>query len=53
MNSKGGGTFMKKCFLGAKETHPDILHGGHRNPNQLENAVKVMGQFFAYITLAK
>ena len=31
---------MKKCFLWAKETHPDILRGGHRNPYQLENAIK-------------
>ena len=23
---------MKKCVIGAKETHPDILRGGHRNP---------------------
>jgi hypothetical protein len=28
------GTLMKKCFLEAKETHPDILRGGHRNPYQ-------------------
>ena len=43
----------KFCFLGAKETFPDILHGGHRNPYQLENAIKLVGQFFANITWAK
>ena len=41
---------MKKCFLEAKETHPDILCGGNRNPYQLK---KVVGQFFAYFTWAK
>ena len=45
--------FEKKCFLGAKKTHPDTLRGEHRNPYQLENALKVVGQFFAYITWAK
>ena len=34
---------MKKCFLGDKETHLDILRGGHRNPYQLENAIKSGG----------
>ena len=37
---------MKKCVIGAKETHPDILHGGHRNPYQLENAIKSGGVVF-------
>ena len=37
---------MKKCVIGAKETHPDILHGGHRNPYQLENAINNGGIFF-------
>ena len=46
------GTLIK-CFLEAKETHPNILRGGHRNPYQLENAIKVVGQFFAFITWTK
>ena len=33
------GPLWKKCFPRAKETHPDILRGGHRNPYQLENAI--------------
>jgi hypothetical protein len=37
---------MKKCVIGAKETHPDILGGGHRNPYQLENAIKSGGTVF-------
>ena len=41
MNSKG-----KQMFFGAKETLPDILHGGQRNPYQLENAVKSGGSVF-------
>jgi hypothetical protein len=37
---------MKKVFT--------ILRGGHRNPYQLENAIKSGGTaFFAYITWAK
>ena len=52
MNSKVG-HLRKKCFIEGPETHPDILCGGHRNPYQLENAVKVVGQFFANITWAK
>jgi hypothetical protein len=39
MNSKGG-TLEKKCFIEAPQIHPDILHGGHRNSCQLENAIK-------------
>ena len=45
MNSKGG-PLMKKVFSGAKETHPDILRGGHRNSYQLENAIKSGGIVF-------
>ena len=30
----------------AKEIHPDILRGGHRNPYQLENAIKSGGTVF-------
>jgi hypothetical protein len=42
------------CFLGAKETHPDILSGDHRYPyHELEYAIKSGGQFFAYVTWAK
>ena len=35
---------MKECFLGAKEIHPDIFRGGHRNPYYLEMQQKVVGQ---------
>ena len=38
---------MKKVFSGAKETHPDILRGGHRNPYQLENVIKSGGTVFS------
>ena len=42
---------MKKVFpRGAKEAHHDIWRGGHRNPYQLENAKKLVGQSFASIT---
>ena len=37
---------MKNCFLEAKETHPDVLHGGYMNPYQLENAIKSGGTVF-------
>ena len=37
----------------AKETHPNILRGGRRNPYQLENAIKSDVIVFAYITWAK
>ena len=45
MNSKGG-PVGKKCFIEAPETHPDILRGGHKNPYQLENAIKSGGTVF-------
>ena len=45
MNSKRGPS-LKKVFFGAKETHPDILRGGHRNLYQLENAIKSGGTVF-------
>ena len=35
----------------AKETQPYILHGGHRNPYQLENAVKSGGTVFSIYNL--
>ena len=38
---------MKKVFSRAKETHPDILRGGHRNPYQMENAIKSGGTVFS------
>ena len=38
--------FFKKVFSWAKETYPDILRGGHRNPYQLENAIKSGGTVF-------
>ena len=51
MNSKGG-PLWKNCVIGAKETHPDILHGGHRNPYQLKNAIKSCGTVFCiYVSL--
>ena len=34
LNEFKGGTLMKKSFLGAKKTNPDILRGGHKNPYQ-------------------
>ena len=43
---KGGTLKKKKVFSGAKETHPDIFCGGHRNPYQLENAIKSGGTVF-------
>ena len=44
--SPKGGPSWRKCFLGAKETHPDILNGGHRDPYQLKNATKSGGTVF-------
>ena len=41
---------MKKLFSGAKEKHPDILRGGHRNPYQLENAIKSGGTVFFHVS---
>ena len=40
------GPLWKKVFSGAKQTHPDILRGGHRNPYKLENAIKSGGTVF-------
>ena len=34
--------YIKKGFLPAKETPPNILRGGHRYPYQMENAIKCM-----------
>ena len=44
---------MKKCYIEAPETPLDILRGGHRNPYQLENAIKSGRGVFGYITWAK
>ena len=45
---------MKKCFIEAPETLPNILRGDHRNLCQFKNAIKSGGTgFFAYITWAK
>ena len=30
-NLQRGDPYEKKCVIGAKEMHPDILRGGHRN----------------------
>ena len=43
LNEFKGGILLKKCFIGAKETHPDI--GAH--------AIRSGQFFFAYITWAK
>ena len=42
---------MKKVFSGAKEIHPDISDGGHRNPYKLENAIKSGGTVFSIYDL--
>ena len=41
-----GNPYEKKCAFWAKETHPDILRGGHRNPYQMENVIKSGGTVF-------
>ena len=38
--------YEKKCFIEDPETNPDVLRGGHRNPYQLENAIKSGGTVF-------
>ena len=38
--------YEKKCFREDPETNPDVLRGGHRNPYQLENAIKSDGTVF-------
>ena len=45
------GPLWKKFVIGAKETHPDILHGDHRNPYQLENVIKSGGTVFCIYNL--
>ena len=43
---------MNSFKLGAKETHPDIFRGGHKNPYQFENAIKSGGTvYFWHISL--
>ena len=44
---------LSKCFIEAPETLQNILCGGYRNPYKFENAIKVVGQFSAFITWAK
>ena len=44
--SKGETLIKKMCFIEGPETQLDILRGGHRNPYQLENAVKRGGTVF-------
>ena len=51
LNQFKGGTLVKKCVIGATEIHPDLLPGGHRNPYQLENAIKSGGTVFLHISL--
>ena len=49
LNEFKGGTLMKKVFykyIEGPETHSDILRGGHRNPYQMENAIKSDGTVF-------
>ena len=53
LNEFKGGTLMKKVFIEAPETHPDILRGGHRNPYQLEKAIKSGGTVFCIYHLGK
>ena len=38
--------YEKKYFIEDPETNPDVLRGGHRNPYQLENAIKSDGTVF-------
>ena len=45
--------YEKKYSLAAKETSSDILFGGHSYPYQMENAIKLAGILFPYITWAK
>ena len=40
------GDSYEKSVLEGPETHPDIFRGGHRNPYQLENAIKSGGTVF-------
>ena len=40
--------YEKKCFIEDPETNPDVLRGGHRNPYQLENAIKSGGIVFCF-----
>ena len=43
--------YEKKCFIEDPETNPDVLRGGHRNPYQLENAIKSGGIVFCFYDL--
>ena len=46
-----GDPYKKKCVIGAKEAHPDILRSGHRNPYQLKNAIKSGGTVVLHLSL--
>ena len=50
LNEFKGGTHIKKN-LEVKETHPDILRCGHKNPYQWENAIKSGGTVFCIYLL--
>ena len=41
----------EKEFYRSPINTPDILHGGHRNPYQLENALKSGGTVFLLLSL--
>ena len=45
LNEFKGGTLIKKVFY-RRYQGPDTLRGGHRNPYQLENAIKSGGTVF-------
>ena len=51
INEFKGGPLWKKCFLGAKETHPDILRGGHRNPIPIGKCNKKWWDSFLHLSL--
>ena len=42
---------MKKCVIGAKETHPNILRGGHRDPYRLKNEIMKWWDSFLHLSL--
>ena len=44
--------YEKKCFIEDPETNPDVLRGGHRNPYQLEKAIKSGGTVFCLYHLS-
>ena len=46
-----GGKFEKNVIIEATQTHPDILHGGHRHPYQKGNAMILDGIVFSRVVL--